>query len=304
MEQVGNGSKLWPGDLASIAVGYGLKAVHVQTVIDVETSGKGFDALGWVEFLFEPHLYYRNVSGDELLVAEAGGFAYPKWRGPGSYPKTLQLRHDQFTKAYDLNATAALKSASWGLGQILGSECEEAGYKTPQEMITAFAKSEANQVRGMLNLIKGRGLDKDLLGFPNMANCRHFALRYNGAAYEHNNYHVKLQQTYLKLLQSQRGQDTLSPMLSQPPVSQPSVVPAAMPDVLKLGDKDQDIYGPVHNLQQALYDLGYVVDVDGDFGPQTREAVLAWKGNSGLDTSPDLSSQDMEQLQASIRRRS
>jgi hypothetical protein len=250
--------------------------------MDVETSGKGFNSAGWVEFLFEPHKFYANVTKNKLQEAVNEGLAYPHWKGPGSYPKTLQLRIDQFKKAAALDETAAIASASWGLGQIMGSECKEVGYDTPQAMLTAFAESEENQVIGMLRLIKNRGLDKDLLRFPNLDACRHFALRYNGAGYERNMYHIKLQTAFIR--ESHAQQDT-------PVVEEGTIV---------YGTRDTSPNGPVHTLQKALIKVGAVINQDGDFGPRTKAAVLVWKAKNGLGTSPDVSQQDLAKLKGEM----
>jgi peptidoglycan hydrolase-like protein with peptidoglycan-binding domain len=39
----------------------------------------------------------------------------------------------------------------------------------------------------------------------------------------------------------------------------------------------------VRTLQQALVDLGYEIDVDGDFGRGTEAAVIAFQEANGLD---------------------
>src|SRR4051812_28568590 len=103
MDYKGAGVRLQPGELEEIAEKYGLTEVHAKTVIDVETSGKGFNALGWVEFLFEPHIFYKNVPKDKQAEAIRKGLAYPMWKGPGSYPKGLQLRINQFLAATALD---------------------------------------------------------------------------------------------------------------------------------------------------------------------------------------------------------
>src|ERR1700760_1474585 len=113
MDMKGSGLRLQPGELQAVTAEFGLTEAHARTVMEVETSGKGFDQMGWVEFLFEPHLFYRNCPKDKLQTAIQQGLAYPQWRGPGSYPKTLALRHAQFEKAMALDETAAIKSASW-----------------------------------------------------------------------------------------------------------------------------------------------------------------------------------------------
>lgn len=279
MNYEGKKTALLPGQMATIAEEYGLMEPHVRTVIQVETSSRAYNSVGWPDFLFEPHKFYQNVPKAKLQTAIDQGLAYKSWKGPGSYPKTPQLRVEQFLKAAALDETAAIESASWGLGQIMGSECEEAGYPTPQAMLQAFMDSEEAQIRGMLNLIKKRGLDKDLHNFPNMAACRHFALRYNGAGYAKNNYHVKLQQAYNRLMSAT-----------------PHLVPAKpLDDVIRYGDQSER----VRDLQKTLIALGYDIGksgADADYGPATRRAVVDWKGKHGLPLIPDVGPSDLAKM--------
>jgi len=271
MNYEGKKVPLAPGQLASIAAEYGLAEAHVRTVMQVETAGHAYNSVGWPDFLFEPHKFYQNIPKAKLQTAIDEGLAYKSWKGPGSYPKTPALRVEQFLKAAALDETAAIESASWGLGQILGSECEEAGYPTPQAMLQAFMDSEEAQIRGMLNLIKHRGLDKDLRNFPNMAACRHFALRYNGAAYAKNNYHVKLQSAFNRLMSTT-----------------PHLVPAKpLDETIHYGDQNEN----VRSMQKILISLGYDLGrggADADYGPATRRAVMDWKAKNGIPSSPDV----------------
>jgi hypothetical protein len=283
MEYGGTELRLRAGELAAIAQEFGLTEAHARTVIEVETSGKGYDSMGEVAFLFEPHKYYQHVPQEKLQTAINQGLAYKFWKGPGSYPKTPVLRWEQFQKAARLDETAAIKSASWGLGQIMGSEFEEAGYDSPQEMLVAFYKSEAEQVRAMFRLIRRRKLDIQLKRFPDMAACREFAKRYNGAAYEKNKYHIKLHDAYVRW----------SARLKQTPNK---VIPHEEDhdDTLRVGDFDKTGDGPIRKMQQLFSDKGYSLAVDGKFGPGTRAVVVAWKANEGRTSiTPDMSPADI-----------
>lgn len=287
MKYDGTELKLQPGDLAELAKQMpGCTEAHLRTVVDVETNGKGYDIMTNVAFLFEPHKFYANLKGAELQEAIKKGLAYKFWKGPGSYPKSVALRWAQFQQAVVINETAAIMSASWGLGQIMGSEYTEAGYTSPQEMLTAFWKSEKDQVQGMVNLIKARGLDKDLVKFPEMANCRHFALRYNGSAYEKNNYHNKLHDAFV------RNDSRLKT------IKLPSIPKVQVDDTtLRVGDSDTAPNGPIRRLQELFKEKGYSLQVDGNFGPGTRAVVLAWKGNQNMQTiTPDMSVNDVAAL--------
>ncbi len=274
------GIRLQPGDLETIAKDFNVPEAGLRAVIETETSGHGFTSAGQVEFLFEPHQMYKNVPKEKLQEAISKGVAYKFWKGPGNYPKTPALRWQQFQLACTIDETAAIKSASWGLGQIMGSEFAEAGYDSPQHMLVAFQKSEYEQVLGLAHLIKHRGLDADLRNFPDIDACRHFALRFNGAQYAKNNYHNKLHDSFVRWAARK-----------VPPPEQ------VTDGSLHMGDRDKEKEGgPVWNAQQLLRSKGYSIKADGIFGNGTKITVLAWQANTERATTGFLSKEELQEL--------
>lgn len=145
----------WPEIAAQIGVGED----ELHAFAEVEASGSGFDAKGRVKMLFEPHVFHRELGpGKSRTAAIKAGLAYPKWK-PGGYPADSYPR---LMKAMAIDETAALRSASWGLGQIMGNNCRAAGYATPQKMIEAFAADEEAQLQAIVDFLKAKGLDKAL----------------------------------------------------------------------------------------------------------------------------------------------
>lgn len=146
-------------DLPRIGAEIGVGEDELHAFMDAECAGEGFDAKGRVKMLFEPHVFYRELgAGPQRAKAVKDGLAYAKWKSRGypvdSYPRLLA--------AMKINETAALRSASWGLGQIMGFNCEAAGYATPQDMIKAFAVDEENQLEAIVSFLRAKGLDDDL----------------------------------------------------------------------------------------------------------------------------------------------
>lgn len=277
----GKAERLNPDDIKELSEQFNLEPAHIRTVMEVETSGKGFNSLGIPEFLFEPHIFYRIIKNNstKLKRAVSIGVAYPSWKGPGKYPKGVNARWHQFMLAHEIDSQAAIKSASWGLGQIMGSEFDEAGYDSPEEMLEAFSNSERNQLEGMCNLIKSRELDNDLRKFPDLKACEHFALKYNGKGFRRNNYHTKLQSAYRRW--TARG-EAKKPMLAED-------------GILRIGS-----YGPrVEALQKTLKDKGYKIigRVDGKFGVNTRDTVNAWKADNGFELNGEMNSVDLLTLE-------
>lgn len=197
-------------------IGVGEDELHA--VIDVETSGGGFDDQGRVRMLFEPHVFYRELgAGRDRDKAVALGLAYPKW-GEKPYPRDSYPR---FIEAMKIGEVAALRSCSWGLGQIMGFNCSAAGYSFPREMVTAFARDEEAHLAAMVAFIEASGLDDELR--------RHdwsgFARGYNGAGYAKHGYHKRLAKAYAKWAKIRDTQTPVSaPVVAVPAIPEPAPI--------------------------------------------------------------------------------
>lgn len=190
MNFVGRAKRLDDIDIPRIGALIGVGEDEIHAVIDVETRGGGFDAAGRPKMLFEPHVFWRNLTSDrDRSDAFKSGLAYPKW-GTRPYPKDSYPRLEM---AMRINKPAALRSASWGLGQILGENAELAGYTDATAMVRDFLDDEENHLRAMVNFIKNSGLDDELR--------RHdwtgFARGYNGPGFAKHGYHIRLHEAYL-----------------------------------------------------------------------------------------------------------
>ncbi len=186
----GQGNKLTSIELGLIARQIGVGEDEVHAILDTETSGSGFDSQGRPKMLFEPHIFYRHCPKDKLQQAVDQGLAYPHW-GEQKYPSDSYPR---ITAAMALDETAALLSASWGLGQIMGENFKACGYDNVQDMVSDFADDEELQLEAMVNFIISKGLDKALAAHDWAA----FAHGYNGAGFAKNAYDKKLAAAYAK----------------------------------------------------------------------------------------------------------
>lgn len=185
----GKAYRLTDVDLPRIGDTIGVGEDEIHAVLDVEARGNGFDSEGRPAMLFEPHIFYRQLSGSDLDTAMREGLAYKRWRR--NYPRDSYPRLEQAMK---INKEAALRSASWGLGQIMGFNCKLAGYPTAEAMVTAFMDGEAVQLEGMVSFIINAGLDDEM----RRHDWRGFAKGYNGPQYAKNGYHTKLEAAYRK----------------------------------------------------------------------------------------------------------
>ncbi len=195
----GTANKLSDLDLPRIGheIGVGEDVIHM--LIEVETRGTGFDKQGRVIMLFEPHIFFRQLRKDKSKLDKAvrNGLAYVKW-GTIKYPRDSYPR---FLNAIQIDETAAYASCSWGLGQIMGMNFKMAGYDSPQEMVQAFAESEANQLEAMIEFAKAAGIDDDLQRIDRKlkagqkvtsVDCIPIARSWNGSGFAKHKYHERL----------------------------------------------------------------------------------------------------------------
>lgn len=190
MRFTGKAKRLDEWDYGRIAKRIGVGEDHIRAVVEVEAGGSGFDKYGRLKALFEPHRFAREVAPDKQTRAFEQGLAYWKW-GTKPYPADSYPRIEAALK---LDKVAALRSTSWGLGQIMGANHKSAGFRTPQDMIAAFVDDEEAHVQAMVNFIVAEGLDDDL----RRQDWKGFARGYNGPGYAKNLYDVKLAAAFAK----------------------------------------------------------------------------------------------------------
>jgi hypothetical protein len=211
----GRAKRLDDVDLPRIGHEIGVGEDEIHAVLEVEAAGSGFDSQGRVKALYEPHIAWRQSSGAVRDRLAKANLAYPAWKR--DYPKDSYPRIEA---AMAIDETVALKSTSWGLGQIMGFNCVAAGFASPQAMVTAFADDEENHLEAMIRFIVTNNLDDEIR--------RHdwagFARGYNGAGYKANKYDAKLAAAFAKW---RRIKDTpWSPGAAAPA---PAPVPPAIP---------------------------------------------------------------------------
>lgn len=184
--------KMSVADLKNGAASLNCELAALRAVMSVESRASGFDGKNRPIILFEPHIFYRNLHDQaqrDRAVAE--GLAYPHW-GEHPYPASSDGNYDRLNRARAINAEAAFRSVSIGLGQILGENFEQVGCASAHAMFDAARQSEANQLSQMVAFIKANKLD----GFLRLRQWASFAERYNGPGYRKNAYDEKLATAY------------------------------------------------------------------------------------------------------------
>lgn len=187
----GTALRMSDGDYDRVAEQFDVEVAVLRAVVAVEASGSGFDSKRRPKVLFEPHIFFRQLDGKKRDRAVEEGLAYQKW-GEKPYPKGSDAQYDRINRAMLIDQSAALKSASWGLGQIMGFNHSLAGYGDVETMVLACLDSEAKQVAMMMSFIKNTNLlpklrEHDWAGF---------ARGYNGPGFVKNAYDIKLETAY------------------------------------------------------------------------------------------------------------
>jgi len=227
-------------------------AAYIWTVVEVETAGItqgfGFRVDRRPQILFERHMFRKFTDG------RFDGTA-PDVSGPAGGYGLLAEQYNKLEKAVALCGKAkvgiepALKSASWGMGQVMGFNHQAAGFKSAAAMVHAMVKSEDAQLAAMAGFLKTNGLGillqkKDWAGF---------AKRYNGPSYWQNHYDVKLAEQFQRFASG------------------------SLPNL------------EMRTAQVALLYLGYAPGkIDGMIGPRTRAAIKNFRIAAGLPAGEEL----------------
>jgi hypothetical protein len=227
---------------AQIADRYGIEEPVVRAVVSVEAGGAGFLADGRPKILFERHVFHRLTAGRwDAADREISG------PSPGGY-RGGAVEYDRLARAIQLDRDSALRSASWGLGQIMGFNAVHAGYGTIEGFVEAMCAGEDLQLWAFAEFVRSAGLADEL----DDRRWAEFAAGYNGPGYARNQYDTKLVAAYAKAVQAAR-------------------VPA-----------NDDVRPAVAEVQALLCLAGYAVVVDGWDGPKTRAALRRFQIDHGL----------------------
>lgn len=163
----------------------GCSVAMVKAVYTVESKGSGFLKNGEVKILFEPHVFWKQLRIKGKTPKQTD-ICYPVWGSKPYGPENQQ--HTRLQRAVEIDRDAALKSASWGLFQIMGYNYALCGCKSIQDFINQNMKGEEEQLKLFVNYILNTHLDDEMIN----EDCKGFARSYNGPLYYKNKYDVKL----------------------------------------------------------------------------------------------------------------
>ena len=128
-------------------------------LLTVESRGFGFLSEGArPKILFERHIFHKETGGrfaaeaPDLSAKTGGGYI----GGTAEYKRLG--RAIALCRQANLGDDPALRSASWGLGQVMGFNAVASGFAGPADMVARMAQSEDARLAGRTGFIRSEGL--------------------------------------------------------------------------------------------------------------------------------------------------
>lgn len=190
-------SKVTNDQIREIAIRLGIEPALLKAVQVVESGNReGFLPDGNPIILFEGHIMYREFHKKfpkrdlDYLCKNYSSVFYPKWAkskyigGIGEWNR-LKL-------ARKIDEECALKSASWGMFQIMGFNYKLCGCNDIYEFTRKMSESEEMQLELMFYFMSNSGC----LKYLQAKDWAGFAKKYNGPDYAKNAYDQKLMNAY------------------------------------------------------------------------------------------------------------
>lgn len=225
---------------------------HLAAVVQVESNGVTSAGIKSdpkkAVIRWEGHYFDARLSGEAREEARRVGLSSPK-AGAIPNPAGQAARYAMLQEAVDLckrfnvPVDAAYESASWGIGQVMGANWHGLGFDSVADFVKTVNSGFAGQLNVMVQFILLNSIDDELRD----GRWASFARVYNGKAYKKNRYDVLLAGAAKAFGGEAKEADGM----------------------LRVGAKG----ARVRELQALLVTAGYVVKVDGDFGPTTRDAL-------------------------------
>lgn len=255
IEFAGTGRPIGTSNFQDATVALGVDDASLWALVAVESRGFGFFRDRRPVILFERHVFHSRTNGK--FSGDNPDISNPT---PGGYAKGT-AEYDRLEKAMGLDERAALESASWGLGQVMGWHAQQLGYADVYAMVGAIVNDEATHLQAIVDFLRG---NPPLLRAFQTRTWAKVAFFYNGANYQKNHYDEKLEQNY-QIFSGDGRQPNLD----------------------------------LRAAQACLTYLGYLENgVDGIMGRATLAALAAFRKARGIPPSVDLDPATTLQLTA------
>jgi hypothetical protein len=238
----GTGLPLAADAITRLAADLQVEERTIWALLAVETRGFGFLPDRRPKILFERHVFNAKTQG--RFSAQ-----YPDISNPvrGGYAGGA-AEYQRLSRAMSLDRTAALESASWGLGQVMGFNATTLGYADADAMVRDFMSGEDTQLAAAGRFIQN---NKALHAAVKGRQWKTVAFFYNGSSYADHHYDEKLSAAFDKFQ-------------------------SAIPDIT------------IRGIQAFLTYLGFdPKGVDGVVGSGTGEAIQAFCLKAGISVPTD-----------------
>ena len=186
----GEATRLTPDDIASAAAALGCDPAAVRAVCTVETNGGGFLADKRPKILFEAKTFHRLTGGQ--FDGSHPNISSPVW-DRSLYGAAGAHQYDRLAEAMALDESAALKSASWGMFQLMGENFARCGHASVEDFASDMVESEGKQLDAFCDFVL---TDPRLLAALRGCDWPTLARLYNGPGYADNHYDTKLAAAY------------------------------------------------------------------------------------------------------------
>ncbi|WP_170319820.1 N-acetylmuramidase domain-containing protein [Polyangium spumosum] len=192
LPDVGPARRLAAGDFEAAARELQCETAAVRAVAEVESGGRtGFDDNRRPKILFEIH-HFKRLTGGRY------DRSHPHLSAPYSSPnRRASYKKNQWTvirEAFALDPDAAVKSASWGMFQVMGFNHADVGWSNVRQFVYDMYESEAQHMRAFLGFCRTNNLVRHIRS----KNWASFARGYNGPDYASNAYHTKMANAYAR----------------------------------------------------------------------------------------------------------
>lgn len=190
--------KLTERDYQEAASLLGVDVPTIKAVTEVESSGEGFLPSGRPKILFEGHVFWRELKKVGLnpwnyAMVDNSDILYQRWTK--KFYRGGEAEWERLTKAMTIERFAALKSASWGLFQIMGFNHKLCGWEDVYGFVAAMKVNEGEHLKAFCKFIFS---SNTLIEAIRTRDWVRFAKGYNGPGYAKNRYDEKLRMAYDK----------------------------------------------------------------------------------------------------------
>lgn len=226
---------------------------------------------------WEGHYFDKRVKPDLREKMRAVGLASPKVGGIKN-PASQQDRYNKLLfPAVKFDREAAFASASYGAPQVMGANAKSLGYNSAEELYLVMKNGAAGQIEVMFKFIDHNGLVDEL----QRGDFAGFARVYNGPKFRANGYDKKMASEAKRFAKDFPADSAYR--VSTGGVTQKPMATINSSTMLRVGTSGAKVREAQALLNRAAVKYSLTaIETDGDFGPTTRNAVIAFQKAVGF----------------------